>query len=743
MNDLIKTKDYQIDMNDAIPNQWLISEASFDPENLHTHETIFTQGNGYLGTRGAFEEYYPNEQRTTFVHGVFDDRPIFFTELVNFPDWLALEIILDGERFSLAEGELLAFERHLDLRTGLLSRTVRWRNPKGQTTRLHFQRFASLADQHLACLQVRITAEDYAGAVEIRSGLNAAADNLGFNHWEWLEQGAGEGTCWLKLQTKSTGVKTGMAMRLSTAGLKETESDAWDVQERPTLVYRGQVAPGQAVRLEKIAAVYTSREAHRPLDAAQAALARQPEFAWDGLWAKHARCWQEEWRRCDILIEGDDEAQLAVRFNLYHLLIAAPRTDDQVNIAAKTLSGYGYRGHVFWDTEVFMLPFFTYTRPEIARNLLAYRFHRLSGAREKAADNGFEGAQYPWESAGDGREVTPTWVPNQNARSQMIRIWTGDIEIHISTDIAYAVWQYWLLNRDDDFLVKQGAEIILDTARFWASRLEWDQTRGLFVLTDVIGPDEYHEHVDNNAFTNYFVRWHLRLAAQVANLVKEQNTEAAQQLLDRLGLKNETLERWQQMADKIFFPINEDTGLIEQFEGYLDKKDIDLAALEPRTESIQSLLGIEGVNKTQALKQPDVMMLIHLLQEDFDTATFRANYEYYTPRTDWTYGSSLGPSIQSILDTRVGHSEEAYSSFIRAARVDLDDLRNNTADGIHGASAGGVWQAVVFGFAGLRVSQEEWTLTPNLPAHWKRLAFKFVWQGEEITIDLPGDGGRS
>ena len=389
-----------------------------------------------------------------------------------------------------------------------------------------------------------------------------------------------------------------------------------------------------------------------------------------------------------------------------------------------------------------MLPFFTYTRPEIARNLLSYRYHRLPGAREKAADNGFEGAQYPWESAGDGREVTPTWVPKQNSRTQMIRIWTGDIEIHISADIAYAVWQYWLLSRDDDFLLRRGAEIILETARFWASRLEWNQELGFYTLTDVIGPDEYHEHVDNNAFTNYLASWHLRRAIWAANKLIAQDQQAAQQLFTRLGLMDETLTRWQQMADQIFLPGAEDSELIEQFEGYFAREDIDLSALEPRTVSVQSILGIKGANQTQAIKQPDVMMLMHLFQEAFDQPTFKANYNYYTPRTDWSYGSSLGPSIQAILANHMGHTKEAYFSFMRAARVDLDDLRGNTSEGIHGASAGGVWQAVVFGFAGLKVSQDGWTLTSNLPAHWKRLAFKFVWKGEEVVVDLPGEGGK-
>jgi len=311
-----------------------------------------------------------------------------------------------------------------------------------------------------------------------------------------------------------------------------------------------------------------------------------------------------------VTIEGDDEAQLALRFSIYHLLIAAPRHDEHVNIGAKTLSGFGYRGHAFWDTETFMLPFFTFTRPEIARNLLSYRFHNLPGAREKAAENGFKGAQYPWESAGDGREVTPTWVPNAKNRKTLIRIWTGDIEIHISSDIAYAAWQYWIASQERGFLVQRGAEMILDTARFWASRLEWNEQKKRYELTDVIGPDEYHEHVDNNAYTNYLARWHLQTAAQLGRWLLQGEPAVAEELFDKLNLSEATFAQWDSMASTIYCPKEEATWLIEQFDGYFERQDIDLASLEPRSVSVQSLFGIEGTNQTQTLKQPDVLMLI-------------------------------------------------------------------------------------------------------------------------------------
>lgn len=717
---------------------WTISENEFNPARLRHNETVFTQGNGYLGTRGTFEEFYPDEERTTFVHGVFDDVPVVFTELANFPDWLELEILLAGERFNLAEGKLLSFERRLDLQNGLLTRSIRWCSPQGRTTRLLFERFASMDNTHLACLRVHITPEDYSGNVELRSGLDAGADNLSFKHWERISQGFDQDSLWLEARTRATGITAGIAARITASTTGKVERSAWDVSGHPTLALRSHVESGQTFLMEKIVAIFTSRDAQSPLSASRILLKSVADPAWASLWQAHVSRWAEEWRRCDVIIEGDDEAQLAIRFSLYHLLIAAPRNDECVNIGAKTLSGYGYRGHAFWDTEIFMLPFFTYTRPEIARNLLSYRYHNLEGAREKAASNGYQGAQYPWESAGDGREVTPTWVPNMKDRTSLIRIWTGDIEIHISSDIAFAVWQYWQASHDDEFLIQRGAEVILDTARFWASRLEWNADRGQYLLNDVIGPDEYHEHVDNNAFTNYFARWHLRKAVSLAAWLREKNPSRAKDLLNSLQITDEILKHWKIVADQIYCPIDSKSGLVEQFDGYFKRKDVDLSSMEPRTESVQSLLGIEGINATQVLKQPDVMMLMYLLPEEFDHATKLVNFEYYTPRTDLTFGSSLGPSIQAIMATCLGSQEHAYENFIRAARADLEDVRGNAGDGIHGASAGGLWQAVVFGFAGLQVQDDGWTITPNLPAHWKRLAFKFDWRGEEVSIDIPG-----
>ena len=715
---------------------WKITENSFEPKRLRHFETALTQGNGYLGTRATFDEYYPGEQRTTFVHGVFDDVPVVFTHLVNFPDWTALDITLAGERFNLAEGTPLDYHRELNLRNGLLTRSLRWESPHGLITKLEFSRFASLADQHLMCQRVFITPENYSGKIQVVSRLDASTDTMRYQQWRWLDQGVENGLIWLKLRTLATNIEAAMAQKVLFKGGIEGGIATPDIVKMPSIFATCQAEVGQTRCFEKFTSLYTSRDCDDPKSEALTGLAHLANDPWDAAFTANAQAWEKEWDQCDVVIEGDDEAQLALRFSIYHLLIAAPRHDERVNIGAKTLSGYGYHGHSFWDTEIFMLPLFTFTRPEIARNLLSYRYHNLPGAHEKAWEGGFQGAQFPWESAGDGREVTPTWVPNHADRKSLIRIWTGDLEIHISSDIAFAIIQYWRLSRDDAFMAERGAEVVLDSAKFWASRLEWDPEAEEYHLSDVIGPDEYHEHVDDNAYTNYLVRWHMHTAVVVAEWLKTFNARAASDLFTRLSIDEQTFADWATMADQIFCPQESSSGLIEQFAGYFERTDALASDFDPRSESVQSILGIEGANAVQVLKQPDVMMLMYLLPELFNPETIRANYDYYTPRTDLTFGSSLGPSIQAIMATRVGSQKDAYENFMRAARADIEDVRGNARDGIHGASAGGLWQAVVFGFGGLHIEDNRWYIQPHLPAHWQRLQFKFMWRGEEQVVDI-------
>jgi kojibiose phosphorylase len=717
---------------------WTISQESFDPRHLHHIETIFTIGNGYLSTRGAFEEGYPGDRRATFVHGVFDATPVAFTELANAPDWLPLTVLLNGERFGLDRGTIESFQRQLDLRTGMLTRTIRWHSPSGYIATLIFERFASLADPHTLFLRCRVMPE-FEGTLEFRAALNGNTDNDGggyrLTHWRWAGQGARGHAMYLRNRTHHSNIEFAGAMRLTPIAGRELSREVWDVENTPTLVVKMEAMSGQEVIVDKFIAAFTSRdvEAEHVVDAAVERV--QGITGWSAAFDAHAQAWREEWARTDVIVEGDDEAQLAIRFNLYHMLIAAPRHDDRVNIGAKTLSGFGYRGHSFWDTEIFMLPLFTHTAPHIARNLLNYRYRHLPAAHAKAKANGWEGALFAWESADTGEEVTPTWLPDPNNKTRLVRIWTGDLAIHISADVAYAAYQYWQMTGDDPWFVEKGSELILDTAKFWASRAEWNAQQGRYEYNNVLGPDEYHDRVNNNEYTNRLAQWNLQTALKTLDWLRRHAPAKATELIERLDLNETRLAKWLDVIDKIWLHT-EPNGLIEQFEGYFQLKDVNLADYEPRTRSMQEIFGVEGANEYQAIKQPDVLMLLCLLRDHYTAEIMRINYDYYTPRTDHTYGSSLGPSITAIMSCEVGKPDDAYEHFIRAGRADLHDVRGNARDGIHGASAGGTWQAIAFGFGGLRITPEGWSIHPRLPRHWKRLAFKFFYRGELQIVDI-------
>jgi kojibiose phosphorylase len=720
-----------------IYNDWILTENQFDPDQLHYRETMFTIGNGYLGTRGSFEEGYIRALPATFIHGVYDEVPVVYTELVNCPDWLPLLVTINGDRFRLDQGEILNYNRQLDVRRGVLSRSVRWRSPTGSTIDLQFERFASIADEHVLGQRCQVTPLDFDGLIEIQASINGYPENPGFNHWECLEQDKTDQGIWLHRRTRNSRIDIGLAARLTISGA-EASLEVNSAPGYPTLSATFLASSNQTVTAEKIVTIFTSREVAAPEKAAREKLALLPDYT--TLLKDQEQAWNEIWQKSDIVIEGDSIAAFAVRYNLFQLIIAAPDHDDKVSIPAKTLSGFGYHGHIFWDTEIFILPFFIYTQPALARNLLSYRYHTLKGARRKAAHDGYKGAMYAWESADTGDEVTPRWSLPNDPYGEDVRIWCRDREIHISADIAYAVWYYWQATGDDEWMRDFGAEIVLDTAIFWGSRVEFNPKYERYEIRGVIGADEYHEFVHNNTFTNRMVQWHLERAIKIYDWLSETFPERARELEEKLHLSGKQRSRWQDIIANIWILHDPTTGMIEQYEEFFKLADIDLNEYEPRTRSMQAILGIEGANKRQVLKQPDVLMLLYLMRQSgefpYDQKTLQINWDYYAPRTDITYGSSLGPAIHAILASDLGKSVEAYERFMQAAMVDLLDVRGNTNDGIHGASAGGIWQAVIFGFGGIQMTENGPVAHPHLPPGWTRLQFKVHWRGQWHEFDL-------
>ncbi|QBD77985.1 glycoside hydrolase family 65 protein [Ktedonosporobacter rubrisoli] len=750
-------------------NHWYVNEDTFDPKlkTLHSQETVYTIGNGYFCTRGTFEEGYPRDNSATLLFGVFDDIAIAKEELANAPDWTSIQLFINRERFRLDRGKILSYHRHLDLQHGLLYRQVDWESPQGIRVRITSERFACLSDEHVGAIRYSVTCDESAKeAIDIAlwASFNVAEGNYDVMHWEPVDQGHQNSLLWLQTETKRSGIQLAQTMSFQ-ANIADLQVEMVDSDIAPSIRLSGELAPGTTCTTEKIVVMYTSRDSSNPLREALThhqnlitepilqepdihnalsihAHASQTEQStadamqpYDTLKATHIAAWHSFWQIADVLIEGDSKAQLGIRYNIYQLRINTSAHDSRYSIAAKGLTGFGYRGHVFHDTEIFMLPFFTYVLPHIARNLLLYRYHLLPAARKKAASNGYEGAQYPWESTLNGEETTPPSIIHPET-GEVIPVLNGFIELHITASIAHAVCQYWHITGDDDFMRNYGTEILLSTAQFWTSRAEKNPERHDYEINNVIGPDEWHEHVNNNVYTNYMAKWNIQQAINSLHWLHTYDAEKAQELLLQLHITEQDLESWQDVVEHLRILQDPKTKVFEQFENFFNLEPLDQKKYAGRRDSFQGILGIDAIQKYRIIKQADVLMLLTVLDEQFDQETKEANWDYYFPITDHDYGSSLTPALHAILACELGHTDEAYNLLMKGALVDLENLRGNTPEGIHAACAGAVWQAVVLGFAGLRVTDEGHTTTPHWPDGWKRLAFTIHHKGQPVHIDL-------
>jgi kojibiose phosphorylase len=448
----------------------------------------------------------------------------------------------------------------------------------------------------------------------------------------------------------------------------------------------------------------------------------------------HVEAWRARWEAADVRIEGDESAQRAIRFAVYHLLSAANPEDEYASIGARGLTGLAYRGHAFWDTEIYMLPFYVFADPPSARALLMYRYHTLDAARRKAAAYGFKGALYAWESADTGDETTPSTVRAPNGTA--IRILTGELEHHISADVAYAVWQYWRATADDAFMTEAGAEILIETARFWASRARIEQD-GAAHIRHVIGPDEYHEPVDDNAYTNGMARWNLHRAAEIVATLQGSHPDDWSRLRRRLAVGDSEPNEWLTIGDALATGFHPVSNLFEQFAGFFALDEVDVAAYRRSGEPIDVALGHDRIQRVQAVKQPDVVAMCALLWDEVLPSIHESNFNYYEPRT--ADGSSLSPSLSAMVAARLGHGDQALELFRLGADIDLAVDKGRAASGVHMGALGGLWQAVVLGAGGVHLRDDGIALDPHLLPGWSATEFPLRWRGRRLAIRITAE----
>ncbi|HDI3019832.1 TPA: glycoside hydrolase family 65 protein [Cronobacter turicensis] len=701
-------------------------EARFDPHYHNKYATLMAAGNGALGVRATHEEAYATQTRGMFFAGLYHRAGEGeTTELVNLPDLVGMNIELNGEIFSLLGGEILSYRRELCFASGELTRIVEWRSAQGQRFTIASTRFVSAARRGLFCLRLTITSLDGAATVRVATGIDATQTNSGRQHLAERELRVFD-NCYLQGRYRTldnaSDVTLGCACRVSSQA-----QVSFSAKNRRLLQHSQQtLAKGECFTLEKCAWVSVSPDAPDD-DAASVALGALRECAtagYDALLAESSEARRVWWRRARVEVDSENEAdQQALDFALYHLHAMTPRHDERSSIAAKGLTGEGYKGHVFWDTEVFLLPFHLHTAPPVARQLLRYRWLNLAGAKRKAARGGWQGALFPWESARSGEEETPEFAAINIRTGLRQKVASALAEHHLVADIAWAVAAYWQATGDDAFMAKEGRALLEETARFWLSRAQ--DVNGRLELHDVIGPDEYTEHIDNNAYTSYLAHYNVALARENRR---------------RLGVPDDAFTaQCEDFLARLYLPVARADGVIPQDDTFFSKPTIDLTRYRASAGSQSVLLDYSRaeVNEMQILKQADVVMLLYMLPWRFDNATAAANLDYYEPRT--IHDSSLSKAIHGIVAARCGRRDEAYRFWRAGCDIDLGDAPHSSDDGIHAAATGAIWLGAVQGFAGISVKAGELHVTPSLLRQWRRMAFPFCWQGRQLHLVITHD----
>jgi alpha,alpha-trehalase len=759
---------------------WVLVYEGFDPAQEGLREALCTLGNGYFATRGAAPEatadevHYPG----TYVTGCYDrlvtevaGRSVENEDIVNMPNWLPVTFRLaDGEWFDVRRLEILGYRQELDLRWGVLTRVVRARDAAGRVTRVTQRRFVDMSQPHLAALEITIVGENWSGPIEVRSALDGTVANAGVARYQGLrcdhlvpvEQGAvDDDGAYVQVQTRQSRIFIAEAARTRVMIDRRRVSDRPQVFAKPGHVEQAwsvEVEQGTSLTVEKVVALHTSRDhaISEPALAASAAVEDVGGFA--DLLADHVLAWDQLWRRFDLPLTGQPEAELALRLHVFHLLqtVSLNSIGLDCGVPARGLHGEAYRGHIFWD-ELFVFPLFNLRLPVLTRSMLDYRFRRLAPARRAARREGRAGAMFPWQSGSDGREETQTvhlnprsgrWLPD-NSRLQR----------HIGIAVAYNAWSYYQVTGDVEFLRFRAAPMIIDVARFLADLANYDEALDRYEIKGVMGPDEYHDGypdadvpgLDNNAYTNVMTVWVSSRALEILDLLPHQQ---AQELRDHLRVTTHELDRWNDIARKMRVCFQGD-GVIEQFEGYDRLEELDWLDYQERYGDIQRLdriLEAEGdsTNRYKVSKQADALMIFYLLstvevREIFQRLGYpfdpdedmRANVEYYLART--SHGSTLSWVVHSWVLARLDR-KRSWELFLQALRSDVADIQGGTThEGIHLGAMAGTVDLIQRCYGGVEARGDVLWFDPALPEELPDLRFLLHYRGHRVDVTIARD----
>ena len=742
---------------------WRLIESRYEQNGVS--ETLFAVGNGYLGLRGNHVEGRGAHEHGTFINGLHETWPIRHAEqaygfaevgqtIVNAPDAKIMRVYVDDEPLSFDEADVREYERVLDMRTGVLSRSLVWETPSGKRVRIHDERLVSFDERHLAVLRLEVVVENSDAPVTVSCQMLNRQDGAGIYAGTPTVVQKGAAFDPRKAEKISTervlqpeeywqdGLRSALSYRVAASGMTvavvadhtiETENEysarALVEPDIAKNVFRIQAKAGVPIRITKTVSYHTSRgvPARELVDRCRRTLDRAAIEGPEALFQRQAEWLDEFWSRSDVRIAEHDDLQQATRWCQFQLAQAAARADG-AGVPAKGLTGSGYSGHYFWDTEVYVLPFLAYTTPRWARNALRARALMLPASRKRAAQLNEAGALFPWRTI-NGEEASAYYA-------------AGTAQYHINADISFAVGKYTRATGDVDFLFHDGVDIAVETARLWATLGFWRGTNGdaTFHIHGVTGPDEYTTVVNDNLFTNVMARYNLRFAARVVREVQAGDPAAYAALVDRTGLDAGEPEAWERAAEAMHIPFSESLGIHPQDSLFLEREVWDLEGTPASQRPLLLHFHPLVIYRFQVLKQADVVLALFLQGNHFSAEEKLADFDYYDPLT--TGDSTLSAVVQSIMAAEVGYQDLAREYFEEAIFVDLGDLHHNASDGVHVASAGGVWTALVSGFGGMRDYDGLLSFDPRLPADWPELAFPMQWHGSQLDITVTRDSLR-
>ncbi|MEA3504904.1 MAG: HAD-IA family hydrolase [Bacteroidota bacterium] len=754
--------------------QWNIEYNDYDPIKEKTREALLTVGNGYFGTRGAFEEICAGENNYpgTYIAGTYNrlatkigEKDIYNEDFVNVPNWLPINFkIEDGHWLDINNTKILSFKRNLDLKTGVLKREITIQDNKGQKTKIVSKRIASMANPHLASLKYSITPLNYSAKVAVKSGLDGAIINDGVaryrqlnqQHLKPVSQNAEGAFSELTVSTTESGTLITENSRLSVFNNNTEITPEISHEIKDGSVFSHLFIDAKAdntYTIEKTVSIFTSRDKNisNPVSAAKLEIEKAGSF--EEIKKASAIEWSKIWEETDIKIEGDRNSQQLLRLHNYHMLVSASKHNQHIDasVTARGLHGEAYRGHIFWD-ELFILPYYNLHYPEASRSFLMYRYNRLNEARKYAKEYGFKGAMFPWQSGSDGREETQVVHLNP-----LTGTWGDDyssLQRHVSLAIGYNVWEYYHTTNDIDFLSSYGAEIFLEICRFWASKSELDKKTGKYHIAKVMGPDEFHEKypekkeggIQDNTYTNIMSVWSFQKAFDILDLIGENRDR----VLSKINLNEEELNNWKKISNNMNIVIKDD--ILAQYDGYFDLKELDWDAYNKKYDNIyrmDRILKSEGksADDYKVAKQADTLMTFYNLDVSEVTTTLNnlgynlcddyltKNLEYYLKRT--SHGSTLSRIVHSQLASMAGDTKLSWELYQDALGSDFNDIQGGTTgEGIHFGVMSGTIMIALTTYAGLNIKNDNIHLNPKLPKQWKEISFGITFKGTRYLFKI-------